>query len=381
MQTFDRLTDIPPIARFDDLFSAAAFRAAPPNWWVALADVEKSTKRVLEGNDEDFKSVNFVSSGVIAAVENACGHTDVAAMFTGDGAVLIGPPEQRAAAESALRAVRGWARRDYEIELRTGIIGVAELTAEGARLELAREVLDRAVLFHARGGAAARLDALLKADDRHALAPSDTAPDLTGLSCRWDPVPNAHGTVAAVIVLDRSGAPDATLGALHRRIIETAPDNAPVTPERLGLTLRNSFARIRREAGARGGGIHWLPTMGMFVLAKLWDLRVIPKISRDGAAFTADDYRNEIAAHCDAQRAFDGLRYLMDITPAQCAALRDLLEAEYQAGRIVYGLSEHERSRFTCLCAGDLSRHVHFVDGDGKGFWQAAEELKGRLAA
>jgi hypothetical protein len=381
METFARLTDIPPIAHFDDLFSAAAFRAAPPDWWVALADVEQSTQRILNGDDEDFKSVNFVSAGVIAAVENACGHNDVAAMFTGDGAVLIGPPQRRAAAESALRAVRGWARRDYAIELRTGIIGVSDLTAEGARLELAREVRDRAVLFHARGGAAARLDAMLKADDRYALPPSNEAPDLTGLSCRWDPVPNAHGTVMAVIVLDRSGEPDATLGTLHRRIMETAPDNAPITPERLGLSLRHSWPRMRREARARGGGLAWFPVIGVFAAAKLWGAGVIPTITRGGGSLTADDYRAEIAAHCDAQRAFDGLRYLMDVTPEQCTTLRTLLEAEYAAGRIVHGVSEHERTRFTCLCDGDLSRHVHFVDGDGKGFWQAAAALKERLAA
>ena len=91
-------------------------------------------------------------------------------------------------------------------------------------------------------------------------------------------------------------------------------------------------------------------------------------------------YKNELIAQTDF-RKFDGmLRTVLDVTPDQADAVEAWLDAEYRAGRLVYGLHRDRTALMTCLVFNmEASEHVHFIDAAGGGFAKAAEGFKARL--
>ena len=58
-------------------------------------------------------------------------------------------------------------------------------------------------------------------------------------------------------------------------------------------------------------------------------------------------------------------------------ALDRALAAAEARGHIRFGTARAKATTLTCM-VGDFfaDRHVHFVDGDGLGFWRASVELK-----
>ena len=72
---------------------------------------------------------------------------------------------------------------------------------------------------------------------------------------------------------------------------------------------------------------------------------------------------------------------VLDCTAAQVAEIEAWLEAEYRAGRLVWGLHEDSAALMTCLVFSlERSEHVHFVDAAGGGFAKAAEASSGACA-
>lgn len=76
------------------------------------------------------------------------------------------------------------------------------------------------------------------------------------------------------------------------------------------------------------------------------------------------------------------LRTVLDVTPDQADRIEAWLDAEYRAGRLVYGLHRDRAALMTCLVFNmEQGSHIHFVDAAGGGFARAAEGFKARLAA
>ncbi len=74
------------------------------------------------------------------------------------------------------------------------------------------------------------------------------------------------------------------------------------------------------------------------------------------------------------------LRTVLDVTPEQADRVETWLEAEFNAGRLVYGLHRDRTALMTCLVFSlEASEHVHFIDAAGGGFAKAAEGFKARL--
>ncbi len=79
-------------------------------------------------------------------------------------------------------------------------------------------------------------------------------------------------------------------------------------------------------------------------------------------------------------RKFDGvLRMVLAGGPGERARLEAVLERLYQAGRLAYGLHVSDRAVLTCLVYERMGQQVHFVDGAGGGYTNAAVGFKKRL--
>lgn len=107
---------------------------------------------------------------------------------------------------------------------------------------------------------------------------------------------------------------------------------------------------------------------------------VMNRFDLKGGAFDARAYRDELLANSDYRRFDDTLRMVLDSQADQVQMVRTVLESYHQAGNIAYGLHDTDTALMTCLVFSlERSEHIHFVDGDGGGFWSAAVDFKKRI--
>lgn len=376
--------DLPPLDTFERFAAPEAYRSPPRDWVVLAGDVKGSTAAIAEGR---YKAVNMVGAAVITAVLNACRGAETPYVFGGDGGAVLVPGALAEAGAAALRQLQAHAVRVFGLELRAAAVPLARLAEEGHQLRVGRLRLNRANhLAMFAGTGMERVDEILKgqADDPAILhpGPAEPPPDLGGLSCRWEPLVAGRGRMIALMVRPTDGAGGGAAEG-YRAIIErltgilsSLPEHAPVT--RSNLRLRWPPRGMMLEARAAGRGLRAairLPVVLAEVALMKW---ANWRGSRIGP-YDAPAYLEEARALTDFRR-FDGLfRAVLDCTPDEVAAIESWLDAEFRAGRLVYGLHADTQALMTCLVFSlERSQHVHFVDAAGGGFTRAAEDFKRR---
>ena len=188
MAEADFYASLPMIDDFARAVSPEVYQPLPGDWRVGFADVKGSTAAVAAGR---YKAVNIIGAGVVAAVANALHRKPFPFVFGGDGASFAVSPEDAAAAEQALRAMATFAREEFGLELRIAMTNVADISAGGHEVQVARYGASAHCAYAMfAGGGLSWLDVEAKAG-RFALepAPPGARPDLTDLSCRWGVTP------------------------------------------------------------------------------------------------------------------------------------------------------------------------------------------------
>lgn len=375
---------LPGFAEFDGFTDLDAYAPLPDDWVLLTADIRGSTRAIAEGR---YKDVNMVGAAVITAVLNACPGVGIPFVFGGDGGLAAVPGPLRDQAVRALTRLQGFSDEAFGLGLRAACVPVARLRAEGHDVRVRKYDLGQANdLAMFAGSGVDRAEEILKhapPGDPALLAPDrDAAPDLDGLSCRWEPLHAARGQMIALMVqpAPSAEAPQvlrATLAALAGILGSDIADFSPVTDRTLRFRWppRGLAAEIRAAAG-RGKRLPvWLWTVASSILQGFSErsgLRVGP--------YEPKRYRDEMKAQTDF-RKFDGmLRTVLDVTPDQADRIEVWLEAEHRAGRLCYGLHRDHAALMTCLVFSlEQGNHVHFVDAAGGGFARAAEGFKARL--
>lgn len=364
-----------------EAFDPSRYARLGNGWWVAAADVEGSTKLAQQGRDRE---VNFVAGAAVAAMAAAIGsHPDPAAcQFGGDGAVAVVPPERVDDVRRALAALGWWAAHEMDVPLRVGMVPVAELTAAGHQVLAALHDFGNGNAFgQFLGSGVPSAESWMKADRRWRVPLQEgEVPGLEGLSCRWEPIPPRRGHVLCVIIdpVDDDLAAVAQVLARLESIVPTeqaAPlgdgeDLTPVVvprPRLLGIELRST------KAGKRLGRLI-RALAGSFILGLAHRL--------GGRLGGVDEYfyRRKVAERSDYRKLAGGPRLVLDVTAQEDAGIAALLSEAEAQGLIHFGLARSDATTMTCM-VGDFSadRHVHFVDGQGLGFWRASVMLKDKL--
>ena len=93
------------------------------------------------------------------------------------------------------------------------------------------------------------------------------------------------------------------------------------------------------------------------------------------------NYKEDLEAQTDYRKMDGTLRQVIAGTTDQRKQLEDYLQRECQRGRLVYGLDTSAEVMITCLVIQHEKEHVHFVDGAGGGYANAAKQLKAREEA
>lgn len=375
------LPDLPVFAEFEDVANLTRYRPLPAGWALAVADVVSSTEAIARGK---YKSVNMAGASVITAVLNALGNADYPFVFGGDGAVIAVPPAKIAAAAEALAAVARWITEDLGLTMRTALVPLAEIRAAGLDVRIARFQASAEMTFAMfAGGGSAWAEAQMK-QGRFAIpmAPIGSRADLTGLSCRWNPITSRNGQIVSIIAVPLAVASAEAFRALVADVVAVANKAGglgnPLPPE--GPVPHLTLGGVDSETNARAPrGTRLLARIKVLVSIAMTVLLYRTNLTLGG--FNAREYVRQMTRNTDFRKFDDGLKMTIDINAAGLAEIEALLESAATAGVCQFGLHKQDQALVTCIVPSLRAHdHMHFIDGAAGGYAQAASQMKAKAA-
>ena len=322
---------------------------------------------------------------MISALSNLAG--TIPYQFGGDGAVALVPPDYAAEARKVLARTRSFARREFDLNLRVGFVPVLALSQRKCEVLVGRyepspgnayavfqgsgvEELEQAV--KARSADASLTDLAIVRDDEDDGEP----PDLTGLSCRWQPLQSQRGKMVSLVI--RGG----DHGELHMSLHKLTGVEA-LKAATFGTLVNKWPAKgILREAKALHG--RWpVWTLVTWIALKSLFLSAFYKFDWKLGPWLPSKYKREITENAvDFARSGAVLALVFDCPADRIDMVRAFLEERQERGDIQYGMHISDHAVMTCfVTSATQNEHVHFVDGGDGGYTKAATHLKARLRA
>ncbi|MDX1977698.1 MAG: DUF3095 domain-containing protein [Pseudanabaenaceae cyanobacterium bins.68] len=383
MPTSSFYADLPPLTDLIQITDRANFVPVPLDWLVLITDVVGSTQAIEAGR---YKEINLIGACSIVAVLNVAQNLDIPFIFGGDGATLIVPPFLGQAAELALLATRQMAARAFDLDLRVGVVPVADLVPETELVIAKLKISDQYSQAIVRGGGVNYATALVKQPGSTYQIDGERsilAEDFSGLECRWQDVPSPRGETVSLIVVATQNQGENDL--IYRRTIRQIQtiyganyQRQPVTPG----NLRLSFSAKQLEKEARvfvKKGNFWQ------LWRRIWWMRCHNLVGLLLMTFGFRDrlidwskFKSQLVESTDYQKFDDALRMVISGDSHQRQALQAYLEYELSLGNLTYGIHVSNRALVTCLVFERHGRQVHFVDGADGGYAIAAKKLKQR---
>jgi hypothetical protein len=376
----DFFRSLPIFKRFEGVTDSSNYRPLPDNWCLALADIVSSTGAIAAGR---YKSVNMAGAGVISAVINALGKGDYPFAFGGDGALVAIPSSGMESVRSALAAVRTWVMEELQLDLRTALVPMTAVRDEGLDVRVARfspsDFISYAMFS---GGGTSWAEAQMKAGKYMVdPAPPQARPDLTGLSCRWNPIDAHNGEIVSIIAVpgDAGNGPEfqRLVGDIIAISMEQSRDGHPVPVE--GPTPTLNFEGADAEASALStGGMRLFRKL--LIIGQIGLVYLLDKIGIHTATFDINIYRRDLAANSDFRKFDDGLKMTLDVDADHLSRIEARLEEAEKRGICRFGLHRQRSALMTCFVSTPLSReHMHFIDGADGGYATAASRLRSKL--
>jgi Protein of unknown function (DUF3095) len=375
----DFLAGLPVFAEFEDVADLSRYRPLPDGWALAVADVVSSTQAIADGK---YKMVNMAGASVITAVLNALGHNDYPFVFGGDGAAVAVPPAGTEAARAALGAVARWIREDLGLQMRTALVPLADIRAAGREVRVARLQAspDMAFAMFAGGGSAWAETEMKQGRFAVAMAPPGSRPDLTGLSCRWNPVKARNGQIVSIIAVPGDEGGTEAFRALVADVVAIAnasrvsgnplPEEGP----RPAFYLGGMEAEARAQAPP---GKRFMTRINVIVAVLLSVILHRTNLTLGG--FNARDYSRVVMQNSDFRKFDDGLKMTIDVNDTDLARIEARLEQAADLRVCRYGLHRQASALITCIVPSPFRRdHMHFIDGAAGGYAQAAIQMKAK---
>jgi hypothetical protein len=370
---------VPVFEQFEGVTDTSNYRRLPDDWVLAVADIVGSTQAIMDGR---YKDVNMAGASVISAVLNALGQGDYPFVFGGDGAMVALPGSLEVAARKALAAAQRWAEEDMKLTLRIALVPVSDIRLEGLDVRVARYSASPFVTYAMfAGGGTSWAERQMK-DGRYIVepAPAGTRPDLTGLSCRWNPIESRNGEIVSIIAVPGEQGVTPAFRQLVTDVVaisgEQSRDGHPVPADgpALGFSIKgiNKEARATAPAGGRlRQRLSIVMQIGLTVL--------LHKLNLKFGTFDARRYKRDVAGNSDFRKFDDGLKMTLDIDAHRLSLIRALLEKAQADGVARYGLHSQTSALMTCFVPTPLSRdHMHFIDGASGGYAVAASQISGK---
>jgi hypothetical protein len=269
---------------------------------------------------------------------------------------------------------------DLGLTLRVALVPVTAIREAGYDLRVARFAPSPAVSYALfTGGGLAWAEAQMKAGEFAVTpAPAGARPDLTGLSCRWQPIRSRRGVILSLIVRAEPSAPPGAFAATIRMLLDLVreadtreghpvPESGPPLgwpPE--GLNLEALASRGGRPRWARKAVL-----TGHTFLAFL-----IFKSGRRVGGFDPSHYMQQNTFNSDYRKFDDGLRMTIDCRPELADRIERMLAGARKDGVLKFGTHRQSAAQMTCIVPSvTADDHFHFIDGAGGGYAMAASKL------
>ncbi|MEM9677928.1 MAG: DUF3095 domain-containing protein [Pseudomonadota bacterium] len=367
---------------FSGLTDTSAYQPIPSDWFLAVSDIVGSTDLLNSGH---YKTVNTIGASVLAALMNAVGHRVFPSQFGGDGAVAAFGPGDRAAVTQALAAISRWAWDEFEIDLRVAIVPVNDVRKAGLDVSVARHSASANVDYtmFAGGGVSWAEREMKTGNSAIARAARGVVPDLTGLSCRWTPIPSVAGSIVSLVVSANEDADPTVLGHVLKEVLtildQLVDGGHPIPSEGPGYQWPPEGLTLEAKASL---GTKSLAKRKMELLFETFVAWVFFKTGMKAGGFDARQYVKTTGRNADFRKFEDGLKITVDCSPTVKDQIIACLDQAEKSGHLTYGLFEQEAALLTCIVPSVMEDdHFHYVDGAGGGYAMAASQLKAKLAA
>ena len=369
-----------PLVHFRNITDEEYFLPLPEDWLVIITDVIGSTQAIEEGR---YRDVNIVGIAGLVAVKNALGGADFPYIFGGDGVSMLLPASLKDKAEQALLSMQHLATQNFNLGLRVGVIKASEIVAKGGKITMGKlHLVGGQSLAVVSGGGVSLAEKIIKAN------PSTYAPippkgfdaksqevDLTGLSCRWQPIKPLTGTILTLLVKRQSSQSHAYhefLDGMYKIFYKSMKNANPV--KITNMAFQRFSALIKDEKR-----YYLNPWQFDYVMRIITDFMSGPLFRWPMSLLHF--YTKSMAVHSDYRKFDDAFRMVLDCTPTQANQIKTLLETLRQEGKIHYGLHESQSALMTCYVPNiGEGKHVHFIDGNDGGYALAAKQLKAQMA-
>lgn len=390
MDTTHFYRDLLVTEEFEKAVDSSTHQELPNDWWVVVTDVIGSTKAVETGR---YKDVNSVGVATIVAIVNVDRTIELPFVFGGDGCVCAIPPSLVPGVRKAVLGCKQIAIDGFKLDLRCGLVPVAELRERGSWLRVGKSRLSRAVTQAALSGRGwEHAEKLVKDPEtraRYEVVAKDgevAEADLSGYECRWQGVPPTKECTLAALVqaLDADGDRRVeTYRQVLARVgsVFKTEDSHPLSSGGMALSFdpRKAWAEAQIRAHGKGFAAQMSHAFLTYVAVIVGTL--LMKLGIRAKAIDWGGYKDEVIENTD-HRKFDGaLKFVVDASGAEAADLEAFLSREHAQGRLVYGLHRSRAALITCMVSSYQGAHVHFVDGSDGGYAMAAKMLKKQLAA
>jgi hypothetical protein len=373
----DFFDTVPVFDNFEDVTNLDNYRPLPDDWALAVGDIVNSTGAIREGN---YKMVNMAGAAIISALVNALGARDLPFVFGGDGSTVAIPPSGLEAARAALAAVRTWSDEEMGLDMGAALIPMADIRAAGRDVMVARFKASEFTSYAMfAGGGASWAEARMKEGlfSVPSAAPG-SRPDLSGLSCRWSPIPTRHGDIVSVIAVPTEGGDMDAFRTLIRDVVaiisgeerggHPVPAEGPtpgLTPERLLLEGKAKAPKGHRLKAGIGTILQYILANGLALL----NLKL--------GTFDGRRYKSDVSDNSDFRKFDDGLKMTIDVDSERYARIEARLSQAAAAGLCRYGLHRQDSALITCFVINPMQRdHMHFIDGAAGGYTMAATHMK-----
>ncbi len=353
------------------------FYNIPPNWVVVVTDIRNSTEAIDNGQHQ---TVNLVATGSIVAVLNICFRSDLTIpfFFGGDGASFIIPPTILPQVCRALLSHRKNTMKSFGLELRVGTLEVSAIYSQGHGLCISKSrTAERFVIPVLLGSGLPWAEKFIKSEDYLPLEPetNDESPDLSGMQCRWTkvqpPLPEFE-VISLLVIANSTGRQTEVFGKVlyaidsifgnpqNRKPISIAKLKLTIAIARIGLEMRTRFARYRP----------------LYILAA-WTKNLLGYFYF--RTKTGREYLRKLVDTSDTLVIDGRINTVITGSASQRQMLEKALDELESSGEIVYGLHVSRESVMSCYVRNLNDRHIHFVDGAGGGYTNAARMVKKKL--
>jgi len=371
MRTLDTFyKDLPVYLSQKDWFKKENYIGFSENWYVIISDVVSSTKAIESGR---YKDVNMAGALTIIALLNETASHELPFVFGGDGATILVPKSMYDVAKKVLSGCAYRVQKNFDLELRVGIISLAKLYASGETLSVLKYQASPAFVQAIFDGSAINVfDAGLKSGRFKRIEAKNESINLNGLECRWTDILAPKDKALSVLI---EMLPEYV--HLYPKLLSKIESILGDQDARNALTeenLKTSKSVITLQTEIKAKSQSPFAALGLLLGNIIGTVLMKYKLNM----FNTDwgRYKNNVIHSTDAEK-FDGkLQMVVTANQEDIIALERMLDMWYSEDKIYYGIHQSTHALLTCLVYERNGLQVHFVDSSNGGYAIASKMLK-----